>query len=114
MTDASLPVSALVLIPIGAAALGAASGPVTEKFRSDSESRNRAADRAAVAKARSDETQQATIVQLLAAMNALGRLPTVLCGRRSTRSGRPRRHSAKLSTSPMLFGFSLLTKRQGG
>lgn len=69
MSDATLPVWALILIPLASATAGAMSGPVTEKFRSASETRNRQADREAVAKAKNDEIQQTTIVQLLDAMN---------------------------------------------
>jgi hypothetical protein len=69
MSSATLPVWALVVIPLGSAAVGALSGPVTEKLRSASEWRNRQADREVVAQAKNDDIQQATIVQLLTAMD---------------------------------------------
>jgi hypothetical protein len=64
MTDWTTP-----LVVLAAAAVGASSGPLTEKLRSDTESRNRKADRDAVAKAKRDEMQRDVIRELLAVMN---------------------------------------------
>ena len=71
MADANLPIWALVVIPLGSAAVGALSGPVTEKLRAASEARVRQADRDAIARANSATGQQATIIDLQDAMNEL-------------------------------------------
>jgi hypothetical protein len=71
MSDVTLPVWALVAIPLFSAVVGAASGPLTEKLRSDTEARNRQADRDATAKAKSAEIQQATIIELQNTMKDL-------------------------------------------
>ena len=60
MSNATLPVWALVVTPLGAAVLGALSGPVTEKLRSGGEAR-----------ATSREIQMATMAELLKVMSQL-------------------------------------------